>query len=519
MEKNKNMDNNWLTIEEKNGNVLLKRCAREAEGEIVIPDGVTTIDRLAFSGCRGLTSVNIPASVTTIGEGAFSDCSGLTSVNIPSSVTTIAEGTFSYCSGLLSIKVEEGNPVYDSRDKCNAIIESSTNTLISGCKNTIILDSVTTIGKGAFSDCRGLTSVNIPCSVTTIGEWAFSGCCGLTSVNIPGIVTTIGEWAFSGCSGLTSVNIPGSVTTIGERAFSGSSLEFININNLTIKLRDKGSFRDLSSDRYTLDNMEFNKTIMSKQYEKRKFIIIEKDFYLDNQDVLALNSSNMPNGIKFTNKYFIKNVLYICHPYKTDTYLPFDNYEYELFKEEMAELQLFLNYLGAKRVEITNREQTTNSRVDKDTSDFNVEGNYKVAKGSFSIESRSEEVEMEKTFSNLIINQSFRQPTKRFPRPKNIPWIDNNEQYLRIEEQVLTYGNLYNHKIVVDTESVHFARSEEKTSINAALKVIMSKAKGSYNESTDSIKMKHVRKTWTLSVDFFPPAETHFENKDNLQND
>ena len=123
---------------------------------------------------------------------------------------------------------------------------------------------------------------------------------------------------------------------------------------------------------------------------------------------------------------------------------------------------------------------------------------------------------MEKRFSNLIINQSFRQPTKRFPRPKNIPWIDNNEQYLRIEEQVLTYGNLYNHKIVVDTESVHFARSEEKTSINAALKVIMSKAKGSYNESTDSIKMKHVRKTWTLSVDFFPPAETHFENKDYL---
>jgi len=341
-----------------------------------------------------------------------------------------------------------------------------------------------------------------------ICDQAFSGLKYLSSVTIPNSVSYIGDKVFSGCEHLNKIIMPKDLIHVGNDLFLGcNSLSGFIVNKIKIETSWGGIIGCSTNESPKQHGIINNSLFLSKRYEDRKYVIVMNDYFKGNDEIIVLNSNDLPNGIKFTNKYFIKNVLYICHPYKTDTYLPFDNYEYELFKEEMAELQLFLNYLGAKRVEITNREQTTNSRVDKDTSEFNVEGNYKVAKGSFSMESRSEEAEMEKTFSNIIINQSFRQPTKRFPRPKNIPWIDNNEQYLRIEEQVLTYGNLYNHKIVVDTESVHFARSEEKTSINAALKVIMSKAKGSYNESTDSIKMKHVRKTWTLSVDFFPPAE------------
>ena len=83
--------------------------------------------------------------------------------------------------------------------------------------------SVTSIGRGAFSSCYGLTSVTIPNSVTSIGEQAFDGCSGLTSVTIGNSVTSIGYGAFEGCSGLTSVTIPNSVTSIGEEAFSNCS--------------------------------------------------------------------------------------------------------------------------------------------------------------------------------------------------------------------------------------------------------------------------------------------------------
>ena len=190
---------------------------------VTIGNSVTSIGESAFAYCSGLTSVTIPNSVTYIGGYTFSGCSGLTSVTIPNSVTSIGEYAFADCSGLTSVVVDKNNGTYDSRDNCNAIIETSTNKLVVGCKNSIIPNSVTSIGSYAFLGCSGLTSVTIPNSVTTIGDGAFCNCSGLTSVTIGNSVTTIGYFAFYNCSGLTSVTIPNSVTSIGGFAFSGCS--------------------------------------------------------------------------------------------------------------------------------------------------------------------------------------------------------------------------------------------------------------------------------------------------------
>ena len=141
---------------------------------VTIPNGVTSIADRTFSDCSGLTSITIPNSVTRIGYLAFYGCSGLISITIPNSVTSIGSYAFDGCSGLTSVIVESGNTVYDSRDNCNAIIETATNTIIQGCMNTSILNSVTSIGHSAFRGCSGLTSVTIPNSVTEIGGSAFS---------------------------------------------------------------------------------------------------------------------------------------------------------------------------------------------------------------------------------------------------------------------------------------------------------------------------------------------------------
>ena len=96
-----------------------------------------------------------------------------------------------YCSGLEKITVESGNSCYDSRDNCNSIIDTETNTLIVGCKNSVIPNSVTSIEDGAFRGCSGLTELTLPNSITSIGDFAFYGCTGLTELILPNSVSTV----------------------------------------------------------------------------------------------------------------------------------------------------------------------------------------------------------------------------------------------------------------------------------------------------------------------------------------
>ena len=150
--------------------------------EIVMPKKLKKIDSEAFQGCSSLTKLTLPDSVMSIGKGAFCGCSGLTELILPNSVRSIGDIAFTYCSGLEKITVESGNSCYDSRDNCNSIIDTEFNTLIVGCKNSVIPNSVTSIGYYAFYGCSGLTELTLPDSVASIGDGAFICCSDLSKI-------------------------------------------------------------------------------------------------------------------------------------------------------------------------------------------------------------------------------------------------------------------------------------------------------------------------------------------------
>ena len=166
---------------------------------IVIPEGVTFIGECAFMDCSNLTSVNIPNTVVYICSEAFKGCTALTSITIPESVEHIDHWVFMDCSNLSSIIVAEGNKHYDSRDNCNAIIETKSDKLLYGCGTSSIPDTVKEIGMFAFIRCKNLTAISIPNSVKTIGADAFALCSNLTSIEMPEDIELGGKDVFLGC--------------------------------------------------------------------------------------------------------------------------------------------------------------------------------------------------------------------------------------------------------------------------------------------------------------------------------
>ncbi len=194
-------DNNCLI--ETATNILLTGCVGSS-----IPDYVTSIGNHAFSWRYVGNSIEIPDSVTSIGERAFYWVTSLESVTIPANVSSIGDEAFSDCFYIESITVDLENKIYHSKDNC--VVETATNTLVVGCKNSIIPNYVTSIGDDAFRGCARLTSVTIPDGVTSIGEDGFFHCDNLTSITLPKSVTSIGEYAFNVCENLTDVWYEGS---------------------------------------------------------------------------------------------------------------------------------------------------------------------------------------------------------------------------------------------------------------------------------------------------------------------
>ena len=150
---------------------VFQGCAKLVS--IDIPSSVVNIGKNAFANCDALLSVTIPEGVQSIGDWAFYGCDNLTSISISQNVAYLGEDVFLNNPKLESIVVDSRNTTFDSRNDCNAIIETQSNTLLYGCKNTVVPKGITTIGAFAFEQCTGLESIELPSKLNKIEMGAF----------------------------------------------------------------------------------------------------------------------------------------------------------------------------------------------------------------------------------------------------------------------------------------------------------------------------------------------------------
>lgn len=257
---------------------------------IVIPEGVESFGYASFKDCSNLVSITLPNSLCSIGERAFVGCVSLTSITIPSKVTYIGDEAFEYCYSLESLVVDDGNPKYDSREGCNAIIKTSTNTLIVGCKSTIIPDSITTLGISAFGGCSDLTSIKIPNSIVRIERFAFKDCDNLREVTIPEGVKFIGDHCFYECRLLSSITIPSSVVKISPLMTELTSLTSIVVEKENPKYDSRGGCNAIIQTSSNTLLVGCKTTIIPNDVK----CIGHSAF----ADVEGLKSITIPNGVK-----------------------------------------------------------------------------------------------------------------------------------------------------------------------------------------------------------------------------
>lgn len=200
------------------GSKAFYRCSSLKKVEL--PNTIKAIKAEAFLGCNELAEINLPEGLTRLDTYSFAGYSKLTSLVIPSTLTSIGYAVFTSIPNLRHIEVAKGNPVFDSRGDCNAIIKTETNELVKGGLNTVIPDGVEIIGENAFQGCP-ITSIDIPMSVRKIDYQAFVGS-GLKSVFIPEYVNEVGPFAFCNCEDLESVTIAGGAL-LDFGAFMGAS--------------------------------------------------------------------------------------------------------------------------------------------------------------------------------------------------------------------------------------------------------------------------------------------------------
>lgn len=188
---------------------------------VVLPEAVTSIRRHAFRYCFYMTSIRLPENLESIGQQAFWQCERLTSIRIPAKVNSIDHYVFGYCKQLTDVSVDPANTVFDSREGCNAIVETSTNTLYQAFVSTRIPSTVTTIGRFAYSYVAGLTELRIPSNVTALAGVSVFSCGDLRSVVLPAELTTIGHQSFDYCDSLKTVKVGMTVPpAITQRTFN-----------------------------------------------------------------------------------------------------------------------------------------------------------------------------------------------------------------------------------------------------------------------------------------------------------
>ncbi len=251
----------------------------------------------------------------------------------------------------------------------------------------------------------------------------------------------------------------------------------------------------------------FANAFLNIPYRQRKFIVIsDQDYVMLPDNLKVVPNKYLPTEMQFTEGHPVVGEIYVCHPYHENFYLPIDSYQIELFRDELGEIRYLLQCLGAKSIEIEDKNCKEESSMKGNSMGGHVHGEYKGIGGGVSGSYSDEQDKFQKAINDCFVNQNFRRPKEKPHIPEGLVWYPHRKSWQDLVRQ-LELGNLDSHHVTISTSDCLQVSEKESSSLEIEVKALIAAGGIGGNYDTSTSFKSEANKSWTLKVDFYPNEE------------
>ena len=243
--------------------------------------------------------------------------------------------------------------------------------------------------------------------------------------------------------------------------------------------------------------------------DERKFLVVVPEYteLPSSFKVIKYNDTRL-SGINFANGFPSNNAIYVCHPYKPNTYYPSESYQTDLFQNQLNEFRELLQCLGAKSIVTEDALSKERSQADSSSLNGKVGGEYKGVGGNLSGEHKMGKSLMDSIVQKMLVDDSFDFNPDKYPdKPEGLVWFEHMEEWQRLYRMRLNGQNKYS--ISISSKSTHIVNANEANQVNADFNALVAKGNLEVSHSTELKVSEENSHEWKLVVEFYPLSEYH----------
>ena len=262
---------------------------------------------------------------------------------------------------------------------------------------------------------------------------------------------------------------------------------------------------------FSMLQSSFSQNFLSLPLQQRKHLVICDELIYLPQSFRVLPIAEIPTDVKFPAGHPVSNTLYVCHPYRTDYYIPYESYEIEILRDEIEEFRRIMDHLGAKHIDYSdifeNGEQSSTQQKRDIHGGGNYAGQYSVH-GSYESEDSSE---ITRKLRNALEGSEDFLLAGKPTLPPDTVWYSHRKEWQNKCESRLA-GRLVHSEFTISTSSSEMMTESERKKIEADLKILLASVEGGTEGSKSYMLKKEKERTWKVNVEFYPLSD--YEKKE-----